>query len=387
MGNALPSIEASLRETWIISGRGGPSVGRSSAIPSAQRRAWRYRTDWGSGLWSVRCTCTCTCTSHFRSPVRPHVCVGESNSHKANQHFRADIHAVREQWQGTGDKAIKGGIEDGLNSKFSERGLEFVRRDERTGLFYLLTDREVRVKIRQCLREKSRDPAGFTPRPNQLPIQDQPRACDFWLGRGGRINKNPGNVKFRSIVRRCKNEYKGASDAGKLIIVAQLIGAMVKNGRRFLVRWKTDGSWYEADYEYVKGAVQRCFGRPPPDCVANINRSSGDDEQLLARGGIEVSAGSSVPFSLLVVLSNGQVVASDEAVAELERLLHRTMVVEANLDVDAGEAADLKPPPSSEHKAQCPESGARSDEIDGGHLASGSTPQRRGQRELVSWPP
>jgi hypothetical protein len=343
--------------------------------------------------------------SHVRPPNE-----GESNNHHGNKLFRADVKAVRVQWQNAEDGA-KRELEQAIKDELATRGVVFVKRDERTKLLLGLTDREIDTKLRQCLREKGRDPSAFVPGPDLKPIPDKPKKCDFLFGRGGRTNSNPANVLFRSTVERYRKEYKGASAAGKGIIVAQLIGAMRSNGRRFLIRVvpKKDATktvavpsmrddstttaarpipweqgWYEPDDVHVKRAVQTRFVRRPPDEDTDVS-----------------ATGSSVPASPLLRDSNGRVVASEVAVAELQRLL----TVETTSDVDSAEEFDVKPAPLTEKVAPrpvvSPESSptkarefwpnahvdGQSIAIDGGPLVAGTMQCSCGEGEQVRWPP
>jgi hypothetical protein len=78
-------------------------------------------------------------------------------------------------------------------------------------------------------------------------IQDD----DVLLGRGPFCYRNPGNIKFRSMIRSCVDKYViDAPRSYKSNIVQALIKTANDKGIRFIVRSKQDGNWYEA-HPYV----------------------------------------------------------------------------------------------------------------------------------------
>ena len=73
----------------------------------------------------------------------------------------------------------------------------------------------------------------------------EPTEDDILFGRGGHINKNPGNVRFRAMALELRSSYEACdSNKEKCKVSEFLVDCMLKENRRFLEKGP-DGSWYE----------------------------------------------------------------------------------------------------------------------------------------------
>jgi hypothetical protein len=80
------------------------------------------------------------------------------------------------------------------------------------------------------------------------------------LGRGRFCYWNPGNVKFRNMIRSYVDKYViDATRSYKSNIVQALIKTAQENGIRFLVRSKQDGNWYQAQPYVVQLKVSHAL--------------------------------------------------------------------------------------------------------------------------------
>ena len=78
---------------------------------------------------------------------------------------------------------------------------------------------------------------------NQLPVDQDIRANDILLGRGGRTNLHDGNKQFRAIVADHQYEYLVARKKDKILIARRIVSMIKSHGGRFLQQNK-DG-WVE----------------------------------------------------------------------------------------------------------------------------------------------
>jgi cytochrome bd-type quinol oxidase subunit 1 len=70
---------------------------------------------------------------------------------------------------------------------------------------------------------------------------------DVLLGRGKRVSEWPGNIHFRQVVNRYREEYATAERANKVKIAAAVIAAVQNVGGRF-VR-EAGRSWYVVTHD------------------------------------------------------------------------------------------------------------------------------------------
>ena len=68
---------------------------------------------------------------------------------------------------------------------------------------------------------------------NQLPVDQDIRANDILLGRGGRTNLHDGNKQFRAIVADHQYEYLVARKKDKILIARRIVSMIKSHGGRF----------------------------------------------------------------------------------------------------------------------------------------------------------
>jgi hypothetical protein len=92
------------------------------------------------------------------------------------------------------------------------------------------------------------------------PIEDQPdpatpREMDVLCGRGGLINKHPGNQIYRRVVEYNKAFYSSVHKKHRILVSQSIVQSMLNFGCRFLTSGANDTrSWIEID---IKKAVQK----------------------------------------------------------------------------------------------------------------------------------
>ena len=85
--------------------------------------------------------------------------------------------------------------------------------------------------------------------------QAQPRAIDVLCGRGGLINKHPGNQIYRRVVEYNKAFYSSVHKKHRILVSQSIVQSMLNFGCRFLTSGANDmESWIEIDF---KRAVQK----------------------------------------------------------------------------------------------------------------------------------
>ena len=72
---------------------------------------------------------------------------------------------------------------------------------------------------------------------------------DVLCGRGGSTNSNAGNIAFRFLVSKFRNEYLRASKQEKADIAEKLVERIHENGGRFLKKLDSDNYWVEVSAE------------------------------------------------------------------------------------------------------------------------------------------
>jgi hypothetical protein len=85
---------------------------------------------------------------------------------------------------------------------------------------------------------------------------------DVLLGRGKRVSEWPGNIHFRQVVNRYREEYATAERANKVKIAAAVIAAVQNVGGRF-VR-EAGRSWYVVSHDRaVEKTCTYCYSIMP----------------------------------------------------------------------------------------------------------------------------
>jgi len=81
-----------------------------------------------------------------------------------------------------------------------------------------------------------------------------PRDVDVLCGRGGLINKHPGNVVYRKVVDYNKPFYQSVHKKYRIFVSQSIVQSILNSGGRFLILGAKGASWIEIGY---KRAVQK----------------------------------------------------------------------------------------------------------------------------------
>jgi hypothetical protein len=82
----------------------------------------------------------------------------------------------------------------------------------------------------------------------------KPREADVLCGRGGLINKHPGNIAYRKIVDYNKPYYQSVQKKHRILVSQSIVQTILNNGGRFLILGSRGGTWMEIGF---KRAVQK----------------------------------------------------------------------------------------------------------------------------------
>lgn len=96
--------------------------------------------------------------------------------------------------------------------------------------------------------KRQRPPVASIPKKKAaLCYVDEPHAHDVLSGRGGLINKHPGNVAFRRVVEANKQTYHSCKKEHKLLLSQSIVEAVQNQNPsgRFLAQEKGTGRWYD----------------------------------------------------------------------------------------------------------------------------------------------
>eukprot|EP00980_Cylindrotheca_fusiformis_P009676 scaffold2141_cov120-Cylindrotheca_fusiformis.AAC.11 len=94
---------------------------------------------------------------------------------------------------------------------------------------------------------------------------DNPRDFDVLCGRGGLINKHPGNVVYRKIVDHNKPFYQSVHKKHRILVSQSIVQSIVNFGGRFMTMGKGK-VWTEIGYKRaVQKTSQALRERPSPD--------------------------------------------------------------------------------------------------------------------------
>lgn len=96
--------------------------------------------------------------------------------------------------------------------------------------------------------KRKRAPVASIPKKKAaLCYVDEPHAHDVLSGRGGLINKHPGNVAFRRVVEANKQTYHSCKKEHKLLLSQSIVEAVQNQNPsgRFLAQEKGTGRWYD----------------------------------------------------------------------------------------------------------------------------------------------
>jgi hypothetical protein len=84
--------------------------------------------------------------------------------------------------------------------------------------------------------------------------RSQPRDVDVLCGRGGLINKHPGNVVYRKVVDYNKPYYQRVHKKHRILVSQSIVQSILNFGGRFLTLGTKNKTWMEIGY---KRAVQK----------------------------------------------------------------------------------------------------------------------------------
>lgn len=82
----------------------------------------------------------------------------------------------------------------------------------------------------------------------------KPREDDVLCGRGGLVNKHPGNIVYRKVVDYNKNYYQSVHKKHRILVSQSIVQSILNFGGRFLTLGSKGKSWIEIGY---KRAVQK----------------------------------------------------------------------------------------------------------------------------------
>ena len=78
---------------------------------------------------------------------------GKSNHHPGNKRYRQVVSEMKRTYQSTGAKTAKTDLSRAIVEHVVSYGGRFIKRDEATGQYFLLTKAQARRKTSQALRE------------------------------------------------------------------------------------------------------------------------------------------------------------------------------------------------------------------------------------------
>jgi hypothetical protein len=81
-----------------------------------------------------------------------------------------------------------------------------------------------------------------------------PREADVLCGRGGLINKHPGNIVYRKVVDYNKPYYQSVQKKHRILVSQSIVQTILNNRGRFLILGSRGGTWMEIGF---KRAVQK----------------------------------------------------------------------------------------------------------------------------------
>ncbi len=83
---------------------------------------------------------------------------------------------------------------------------------------------------------------------------NKPRDVDVLCGRGGLINKHPGNIVYRKVVDYNKPFYQSVHKRHRILVSQSIVQSILNFGGRFLTMGAKSKTWMEIGY---KKAVQK----------------------------------------------------------------------------------------------------------------------------------
>lgn len=95
-------------------------------------------------------------------------------------------------------------------------------------------------------------------RSKQPSISIQPGPKDIVLGRGYRVQRHSGNIRFRDFLMAYRDEYESAPRASRFEICIRLTRTLMENGSRFLKQDQI-GEWIEVDLQEAEKKVGQTF--------------------------------------------------------------------------------------------------------------------------------
>jgi hypothetical protein len=102
-----------------------------------------------------------------------------------------------------------------------------------------------------CIRTNSPAVQTF----NDSSVVAHPKVVDVLCGRGGKVNKHPGNIIFRRVVAYNKPYYQSVHKRNRILVSQSIVQAIIKHGGRFLIMGQRGKkTWVPIDF---KKAVQK----------------------------------------------------------------------------------------------------------------------------------
>jgi hypothetical protein len=102
----------------------------------------------------------------------------------------------------------------------------------------------------------------------------EPTEDDILFGRGGDINKHPGNVRFREKARELASLYEACGDSKeeKYDLSVKLVDCMKSENRRFLEKGP-DGLWYEVLGNGIRKKASQALREKPRKITKSVSLS------------------------------------------------------------------------------------------------------------------
>jgi hypothetical protein len=86
---------------------------------------------------------------------------------------------------------------------------------------------------------------------------------DILCGRGGKVNRHPGNRVYRRLVEHKKNLYKNLiRKEDKYMLICSILHAVKSEGGRFMKEDEITGTWFEIGDDEAMGKMSQAFREP-----------------------------------------------------------------------------------------------------------------------------
>lgn len=176
---------------------------------------------------------------------------GKSIRHPGNLKYREIVNEMKASYRNKERRVEKAGLSRIVVQRISCYGGRFIRKDDSTQNYYVLTQEEARRKTSQALREQNdeemvqwkKNGAGrvsaFAPQKiaeDQRVYVDKIFDLDVICGRGGQTHHHAGNKIYRKIVTECKGAYKNTKETSKKDLSQMIVDRVLNYGGRFVHR-------------------------------------------------------------------------------------------------------------------------------------------------------